>query len=119
MKEKVFKVLNKIYAILILVAFFAGLLPLIPFIIAIAIGGSSAEKICLFLYNEYYPWIIAIAAISVIVGLVAMYIEKIDGKCKKKQTANVAEQETVVNENVISHDNGDKEPLLIENEEKV
>lgn len=108
MKEKVFKILNKLYAILILVAFFAGLLPLIPFIIAIIIGGSSAEKICLFLYNKYYPWVIAMAAISVIVGLIAMYIEKIGRKSKQKKMLEVAEQETVVDENIVSANSDDK-----------
>ena len=107
MKEKVFKILNKLYAILILVAFFAGLLPLIPFIIAIIIGGSSAEKICLFLYNKYYPWVIAMAAISVVIGLIAMYIEKIGGKSKKKNMLAVAEQETIADENMVKADSDD------------
>ncbi len=85
MREKIFKILNKIYGALLLVSFFAGLLPLFAFIAAIAIGGSTGEQISLFFYNEYYPYVIAIAAVSVIVGLVAMYIGKMQGFSVKKE----------------------------------
>lgn len=61
------------------VSFFGGVLPLIPFIVAIIIGGDIGEKISVFLYNEYYPWIIAGASISVVIGLIAMYVGKQKG----------------------------------------
>lgn len=76
MRNKIYSVLNKIYGILMTVSFFGGVLPLIPFIVAIIIGGDIGEKISVFLYKEYYPWIIAGASIAVVIGLIAMYVGK-------------------------------------------
>ena len=74
MRDKIYNVTSKIYAIVISIAFWGGLLPLIPFIVAICIGGQTGEAISLFLYNQYYPWVIALASIAVIIGLIGMYI---------------------------------------------
>ena len=74
MREKLYKILNKIYGLTLFIAFFAGLLPIIPFVIAIIIGGSTGETISLFLYKQYYPCVIALSAIAVIIGWVAMYV---------------------------------------------
>ena len=79
MRQKIYDILNKIYGILMTVSFFAGFLPLILFVIALFIGGDTAEKIALFLYNEYYKWVILGASVSVLVGLIAMYIGKKEG----------------------------------------
>ena len=60
-------------------AFFGGVLPLIPFIIAMIIGGGdggTGETIAVWLYKQYYPWIIALASIAVVIGLIAMYVGK-------------------------------------------
>ena len=83
MREKIYKVLNKAYGITMTVAFFGGVLPLIPFIIAIIIGGSTGEAISVFLYKQYYPWIIALASISVIIGLISMYVGKLEAMSAK------------------------------------
>ncbi len=74
MREKIYITMNRIYGILMSVAFFAGFLPVIPFIIAIIIGGPSAEALCVFLYKKYYIWVIAAASIAVLFGLVTMYV---------------------------------------------
>lgn len=76
MREKIYKLLNKIYSILMMTSFFAGGLPLIPFIFAICIGGETGEAISVFLYKKYYPIVIVLASIAVIIGLIAMYINK-------------------------------------------
>ena len=83
MREKIFEVMKKIYGITMSIAFWGGVLPLIPFIVAICIGGSTGEAIALFLYKEVYPWIIALASIAIIIGLVAMYIGKIEALSTK------------------------------------
>lgn len=83
MRKKIYNVLNKIYGVCMTVAFFAGVLPLIPFIIAIVIGGEAGEAISVFLYKQYYPWVILLASVSILIGLVAMYIAKIDGLSMK------------------------------------
>jgi len=69
-------------------SFFAGFLPLIPFIIAIIIGGETGEKIALFLKNDYYPYVIIVGSISVVVGLIAMYVGKLEGLSVKNVSAD-------------------------------
>ena len=85
MRKKIYDLLNKIYGILMTVSFFAGFIPLVPFIIAIIIGGDIAEKISIFLYKEYYPWVIVLGSVSIIIGLIAMYVGKIEGLSVKKE----------------------------------
>ncbi len=77
MRQKIESVLQKVYGITLTISFFAGLLPLIPFVVALLIGGGeggTGEMICTWLYKQYYPWVIALASISILIGLVAMYI---------------------------------------------
>ena len=77
MRQKIETILQKIYGITLMISFFAGLLPLIPFIIAIIIGGGAGgtgEAIGKWLYTEYYPWVIALASISILIGLISMYV---------------------------------------------
>jgi len=76
MREKVCKALKRSYGLLMNLAFWGGILPLIPFIVAIIIGGEMGETISLFLYHRYYPWVIAFASVAVLVGLVSKYVEK-------------------------------------------
>ena len=76
MREKIYKILNRIYGLTMFVAFFGGALPLIPFAIALIVGGTMGERISIFLYNRYYPWIIALASVAVVIGLIAMYVGK-------------------------------------------
>lgn len=84
MREKLFKILNKLYGITMSIAFFGGFLPLIPFVIAIIIGGSTGEAISVFLYKQYYPWVIALASLAIVIGLIAMYVGKLEGLSVKK-----------------------------------
>jgi len=84
MREKLFKILNKLYGITMSIAFFGGFIPLIPFVIAIIIGGSTGEAISVFLYKQYYPWVIALASLAIVIGLIAMYVGKLEGLSVKK-----------------------------------
>ncbi len=86
--KKICDIINKIYGILMFSSFFGGFLPLIPFIIAIIIGGSTGEAISIFLYNQYYPWVIALASIAIIVGLIGMYLGKQQALSVKKINAD-------------------------------
>lgn len=78
MSKKIYRVLNKLYAGLMFVSFFAGFLPLIPFVVALIIGGDTGAAIYSFLFTDYFPWVIALGSLSVIVGLIAMYVGKIE-----------------------------------------
>lgn len=86
MRDKIYNVLNKIYGVLILSSLFAGFLPVIPFIVALIIGGETGANISVFLYKQYYPWVAVAAAVAVLIGLVALYINKtITFKYPKKE----------------------------------
>ena len=80
MREKIYGILNKIYGGLMMASFFAGVLPLIPFIVAIIVGGETGEAISVFLYKQYYPWVIMAAASSIFLGWIASYLKKAEQK---------------------------------------
>lgn len=82
--KKLHNALTKIYGFLMTVSFFGGILPLIPFCIAIIIGGSTGEAIALFLYKQLYPWIITLGSIAILVGLACIYLKKLIDKQEKK-----------------------------------
>ena len=88
MKNKIFTVLNRIYGILMTIYFFGGVLPLIPFIVALCVGGEIGEKISVFLYDQYYPWVIIIGSVALVIGVIAMYVGKIEGLSIKKINAD-------------------------------
>ena len=93
MREKIFNVIQKIYGILMTVSFFAGILPLIPFVVALCIGGETGNAIAVFLYDEYYKWVILGASVSVLLGLVGLYVSGEEGLSvksvgKKKKEEN-------------------------------
>lgn len=93
MRNKIFNVLNKIYGVLMTISFFGGVLPLIPFIFAMIVGGELGEKIALFLYNDYYPWIIISGSVAIIFGLIAMYVGKLEGLSVKSVSAEKNKEE--------------------------
>lgn len=73
------------------ISFFAGFVPVIPFIIALIAGGKTGSAIYNFFFNQYFPWVIALGSISIIIGLIGMYICKIDDlslKSMKKKEDN-------------------------------
>ena len=88
MREKLFNALKKMYGIMMSVSFFAGGLPLIPFIIALIIGGNIGEAISVFLVDKYYPWVIILGSLAIVIGLVAMYIGKLEGLSVKNVSAD-------------------------------
>lgn len=93
MRKKLFDILNKIYAVLMTISFFGGVLPLIPFLVALVIGGEVAEKISVFCSEQYYPWVIIIGSIAIVFGLIAMYVGKLEGLSVKSVTADKKSKE--------------------------
>ena len=79
MRQKIETILQKVYGVTLMISFFAGLLPLLPFVIALFIGGGeggTGEAIATWLYKQYYPWVIALASIAILIGLISMYVGK-------------------------------------------
>ncbi len=74
MKERAYQILNRIFGLGLTIAFFAGGLPLFPFLYALIVGGETGESIANFLYKSYYPWVFILASVSVLAGLAAMYV---------------------------------------------
>ncbi len=73
---KIFEIMKKLYGILMMVSFFGAALPVIPFIVALIIGGKTGEAIATFLTAKYYPVIMVLACIAVIFGVIGMYAAK-------------------------------------------
>lgn len=73
-REKIAKVLSYIYGIGIAVALFVGALSFFGYIAAIIIGGDIAAQICHFIYKQLYPVIIYLSSVTVLIGLVKMYV---------------------------------------------
>ena len=92
MRKKIFNILNKLYAAFMMISFFGGVLPLIPFIIALIIGGDAAETISVFLYNQYYPWVIILGSVAILLGMAAMYVGKLESLSIK--SVNTEDSET-------------------------
>ena len=92
MREKIFNIAQKIYGVLMTLSFFGGILPLVPFIIAICIGGETGEAISVFLYDQYYPWVIIAGSIALVIGLFAMYLGKLEGLSIKNVSTNKKEK---------------------------
>ena len=91
MRKKIYNILNKAYGIMMSVSFFAGFIPLIPFVIAMIIGGKTGERISVFLYEQYYPWVIILGSVAIVTGLIAMYVGKLEGLSVKKVSADKKE----------------------------
>ena len=79
MREKIYNILNKIYGVLMTVSFFAGAVPLLVFLVALVIGGPVAESMTVAMKEYVYPYVIAMAALAVLVGWIAMYVGKKEG----------------------------------------
>lgn len=92
MRKKIFDILNKVYGVLMAISFFGGLLPLFPFLFALIVGGPLAESICVFLAEQYYPWVIIAGSIAIVCGLIAMYIGKLEGLSIKSISADKNEE---------------------------
>lgn len=74
--KKLSNVLLKIFAIGVLVALFAGALSLLGYLAAFIIGGETATEVCVFIYKKYFPIVIRVCSVSVLFGLIGMYLQK-------------------------------------------
>lgn len=74
--DKVKGILMNIFAIGMLLCFFAGALLCPVYIVAMFIGGETATNICLFAFGTYLPWVIRFISIFAGIGLVGMYLSK-------------------------------------------
>lgn len=73
-REITAKVLSYIYGIGITVALFVGAFSFFGYVAAIIIGGNVAADICEFIYKDLYPVIIYLSSVTVLIGLLKMYV---------------------------------------------
>lgn len=73
-RERFAKILTYVYAVGIAVSLFAGALSALGFLAALVIGGDIAAEICNFISKSFYPVIVYMSSISILVGLLKMYV---------------------------------------------
>ena len=86
-RMKTAKVLSYLYGVGITVALFAGALSFLGYVAAMIVGGETATAICVFIYKKVYPILFYISSVSVLLGLLKMYVvgEKTMVPSKKKK----------------------------------
>ncbi len=72
---KISDVIRVIFGYGVTVSLFAGGLTFLGFLAAFIIGGPTATAICVFIKDKIIPVIIYISTISVVLGIVAMYLK--------------------------------------------
>ena len=89
MCKKISSVLKKIFGYAIMLCLFAGGLTFFGYLAALVIGGQTAADICEFIYKGVIPCIIKVSTVTVLVGLLAMYLngEVALSASKKKASA--------------------------------
>ena len=92
LRQKVLPVIRTIFGASVAATLLGGGLTMLCYVVALIIGGETAAKICEITYKEIWPIIIKIANITIVLGLIAMYIngEKAlsPSEKKKKLTKN-------------------------------
>ncbi len=73
-REKIATVLAYIYASGIAIALFVGGISFFGYVAALIAGGNTAATICEFIYKTLYPVIVYISSVSVLIGLLKMYV---------------------------------------------
>ena len=74
--KKISSICLRLFAIGVLITLFAGALSLVGYLVAFFIGGETATELCKFIHKEYFPVVIQICSVSVLFGLIGMYLEK-------------------------------------------
>lgn len=72
--KKLVNILKFIFGWGILISLLVGGLTFLGYIFALIIGGDLAQSICFVIYKKIIPVLIYISIISVIIGLIKMYI---------------------------------------------
>ena len=73
-KSKIVEVLNTVFGWGIYVVLIAGGLAFFGFLAALIIGGESATSLAVFIHKQYFPIVIKVSSIVIMIGLINMYI---------------------------------------------
>jgi len=72
--KKISEVCKLIFGYGIMITLFGGGLTFIGYVVALIIGGDTATAICTVIYKNIFPVIFYISSVTVLFGLVAMYL---------------------------------------------
>lgn len=73
--KKTAEILQNIFGYGIMICLFAGGITFFGYVIALFIGGETAEAICTFIYKNVFSVIIYSSNILVLLGLLVMYMK--------------------------------------------
>ena len=74
LREKILQVLRFVFGCSVAVTLLGGGLTMLCYVVALIVGGDAAAKICDITYKQVWPVIIMTANITIVLGLIAMYI---------------------------------------------
>ena len=72
--DKVVNIIKIIFGYGIMLCLFIGGISFIGYLIALFVGGKTAEAICTFIYKGAYPYLVYSSSILVLLGLLKMYL---------------------------------------------
>ena len=75
MKEKLQRILASLFSFFIIASIFGGGIIFIMFIMALILGGEAGANLAISASNTVMPYFIRSATISVLVGLISIYIK--------------------------------------------
>ncbi len=87
LRKKVLPVIKTIFGWSVMITLLGGGLTMLSYVVALIVGGDLAAKICEITYKEVWPIIIKVTNITIVLGLIAMYIngEKALSPSEKKK----------------------------------
>lgn len=74
LRQKTLLVLRTIFGWSVMITLLGGGLTMLSYVVALIVGGDLAAKICEITYKEVWPIIIKVTNITIVLGLLAMYI---------------------------------------------
>ena len=72
--DKITAILRTVFGYIILIGLFTGGLTFFGFVVALIIGGDTGALICRFIYKEIFPVIVYSTSVTVVLGLLIMYL---------------------------------------------
>lgn len=91
LRQKVLPVIRTIFGCSVAITLLGGGLTMLCYVVALIVGGDLAAQICDVTYKQVWPIIIKVANITVVLGLIAMYIngeKALSPSEKKKKLTN-------------------------------
>ena len=74
MKEKIDRVLRRLFSLFLVIAMLGGGIIFLMFLVALIVGGNLGASIAISAKETIMPYFIRSASISVLVGLISLYI---------------------------------------------